>query len=758
MLVFKRCSILRPLGALGIGVLSSFSIVGGMRPACAAGLSTIKLEADRKQLLADGKSAATLTARVYDGRGGAVRDGTLVRFSTTAGRLETESVAVQNGVARVRLIAGNLPASAIVTANVDGEGAAVPQTIVIAFGSDPDAAYSGRDWARVTAGRYIGYVADFGLIQAIGGKDRAPARIAYRGLEIQADELQFNLRDNHVRARGNVVVRRAGTGSAGVERRYSNLRFELLENQGVAERADGEGRPVPLVLSGPLLNETDPATAAPVHAPAEITPPASSAPATPAEPPAPLSPLIVPDTFTFDEVGGAHVTIVARSIDVEPNSRLQFRRATFYLDGQKTLSLPFHVMALGQETLFTEQVLGYGPSGVTFDFPLYYDVRPSAIGTLHVRHGERFGGSAYATRPGWTFDVEHSYTAGKAAAADGTLAFSGLTRRDWDAHWTHAQRLDGATRGQVYLDVPGAGGLFGNALVTRQFKGFRVNLNMTGSRTSGVGYYGGTQPGQTTPTDPTQPPVIDPATGQPLPPGAPLPDPQLRLYDGSLRGQLDAETDDRGVPGVEPLRYTMSLSTARQAFFGKSAPSAYFVHDAGLRLFTAPIRLPALGQTRLTPLVSVGQEWTSGSALSDGAARSGLSLLGTLSLNHSFGRRGAATLVYDYSQRPQALAAVGGRHRLAANLSLVGGERWNLALSGSQTLGGTSFRNLYGTLGFAIGGPWRGQVTLTSAGGRNFQYTNTEFALVRRIGGRDVAVYYSTAARRFQLDLAGARF
>jgi hypothetical protein len=692
--VLPHSASLLPLRALGLGgALFGVCIAGSIQTAgAAAGLSTIKLEADRKQLLADGKSVATLTARVYDGRGGAVRDGALVRFSTTAGRLEAETVAVQNGVARVRLIAGNLPASAIVTANVDGEGGAVPQTIVIAFGSDPDAAYNGSDWVRVTSGRYVGYVVDFGLIQVIGGKEqRAPASVAYKGLEVQADEIQLNLRENRVRARGNVVLRRGG-GANVAERRYANLRFDLLENQGVGER-DVDGRPTNVVISGAQLTETNPDTAAPV--------------ASPEGTPAPTIPLATPDAFTFEEVGGARMTIVARSIDVEPNNRLQFRRATFYLDGQKALSLPFHVMALGQETLFSEQVLGYGPSGVTFDFPLYYDVRPSAIGTLHVRHGERFGGSAYATRPGWTLDLEHSYTGGKAATADGRLAFSGLTRRDWNAHWTHAQRLDGATRGQIYLDVPGAGGLFGNALITRQFKGFRVNLNVSGSRASGVGY-DNAAPGQTTPTDPTLPPVIDPVTGQPLPPGAPLPASPARLYDGSLRGQLDAQTDDQGVPGVEPLRYTLSLSTARQTYFGKTAPGAYFVHDAGVRLFTAPIRLPGLGQTRLTPLVSVGQAWTSGSALSDGAARSGLSLLGTLSLNHSLGRRGAATLVYDYSQRPQVFATARGRHRFAASLSLLGGERWNLALAGSQTLGGTSFRNLYGTLGFALGGPWRG--------------------------------------------------
>jgi hypothetical protein len=228
---------------------------------------------------------------------------------------------------------------------------------------------TGRAWANVRGADYTGYALDSGIIQA-SGRDGG-ARVTYRGLEIRADTLQLNVRDNSIRANGNVVLRRGDKQLA-----YRNLRYEFMTGKGFAER-DVDGLPRTLILSGPALDEAAPG-------PSEAAPP--------------------PELWALEDLSEVSITVVAQSIALEPNVRLQFRRATFYLDGAKTLSLPFHVMSLSQESIFAEQILGYGPSGVTFDFPLFYDVRPETIGTFHVRHGARVGASAYSTgRAGpWT--------------------------------------------------------------------------------------------------------------------------------------------------------------------------------------------------------------------------------------------------------------------------------------------------------------------------------------------------------------------
>ncbi len=638
----------------------------------ASGLASIRLSAERDILLADGKSATTLTAEVRDERGAVVPDGTTVRFTTTAGRLDTTSAATRSGVARVTLTAADLPGTALVTATLEGRGGAAPSQLRIAFGGDADVTLIGGNWAHVE-GDYVGYAVDNGVIHA--QKKGKQARVAYRGVEITADTLQVNIRDNTVRAAGNVVLAR------GPQRRaYSNLRYNLTTTEGVGER-DQDGRPRSLQVRGPVLDEAPPAE--------------------------------VPgaDAFAHEDLSAASLVVVARSIDLEPNVRLQFRRATFYLDGSKVLSLPFHVMAFGQESLFTEQILGYGPNGVTVDFPLYYDVRPSTVGTLHLRHGARVGASAYSTRPGWSLDMEHAYNG--RSAADGTLELTGVTREDWGARWTHAQRLGDRSEGRLYVDFPNHSDLFVNTSLSRSFRGFSLNATAGGSR-------GGVQ---------------DALTGS----------------RGDWRGQVYAETDPHALAGVERVRYTLQLSLARQGFYGPDAPAGYNARTAAVRLWTAPLSLG--GGATLAQSLSVGQTWTSGGR---SANPGGASILGTLSLGRRIGQLGNAALTYDYTQTPErAVASTSGRHRVGANFFLGAGDRWNLSLTGSHALDQT-FSTVYGNLQFALGG--RG------AGGSPFR-----IAPVRvRVPGRGVRpgaadrrarhrpVLLDDSAALPELDLSGA--
>jgi hypothetical protein len=662
------------VAAVGVGGIFAGASLSAR---AASGLATIRLTVEREILLADGRSATTLTADVRDDRGGVVPDGTVVRFTTTAGRLDTTTATTRNGVARVTLTAADLPGTALVSASLEGGFSAAPAQRSVAFASDADTALTGGNWARIE-GDYVGYAVDNGIIQA--NKKNKPARVTYRGAEITADALQVNIQDNTVRAAGSVVLVRGPE-----KREYSNLRYSLTAMEGVGER-DDDGRPRPFQVRGPLLNE----------APAGETPGSQ--------------------TFAQEDISAASLVVVARSIALEPNVRLQFRRATFYLDGSKALSLPFHIMALGQESLFAEQVLGYGANGFSVDFPLYYDVRPSTVGTLHVRHGARVGTSAYSARPGWSLDLEHAYNG--RSASDGTVEVTGLTRQDWGARWTHTQRLGTRSQGRLYVDFPNHSDLFVNTLLSRSFRGFSVNATAAGSRAAVQDVVGGD-----------------------------------RSAGGDWRGQVYAETDPRALGGVKPLRYTLQLSTARQGFYGPSAPAAYNTQTAGMRFWTTPFALG--GGATLTPSLSLGQTWTSGG---ESGNRDGASILGTLALGRRLGGLGNALLTYDYTQTPERnVALASGRHRLGASVFLGRGERWSLSLTGSHALDQT-FSTVYGNLQFALGGPWRGRITLYTSRFSAFRYQDVEYALIRRIGGRDIAVYYSTTSRRFQFDLTGARF
>lgn len=666
----------------------------------AVGLATIRLTTEQATLLADGKSQTILTAEVRDERGAVVPDGTTIRFATTAGRLDTNTALTQNGVARVTLTSADLPGVALVTANLEasGQANAAPVQTTVSFTRDAEsAAYAGDNWARIEGSQYTGYVLDFGVVQ-VNGKNGG-ARLSFRDIAITADALQVNVRENKVRAVGNVVLARGGQRVS-----YRTLRYQLLTGQGVAER-DEEGKPRPVSVQGPDLEEKDPDPAEPTSA----------------------------ESWELEDISGASVVIVAQSIGLEPNARLQFRRAAFYLDNNKTLTLPFHVLSLGQESLFAEQIVGFGPQGVTVDFPLYYDVRPSAVGTLHVRRGARVGSSAYSTRPGWSLDMEQDYNArssrGSGGASgggtNGTIALNGLTRQDWGARWNHGQSIGPSARGNLYVDFPNHRDLFASTNLSRAFKGFSLNASASGSRIQVLDVAGGT-----------------------------------RTAGGDIRAQVYAETDPRAALGTPRVQYALNLSTARQGFYGPQRENLGGVvntQTAGMRLFTSPLPI-SLGTT-LAQSLSIGQTWTRG-GLATGGGRSGASVLGTTALTRSLGRLGTGAITYDYTQTPLLYGSYTGgtgRHRLGGNLFLGAGEKWNLSLAASHSLDRVS-STLYGNLQFSLGGPWRGRVTLSGSRVPGFRYGDAEYALIRRIAGRDVAVYYSTTSRRFQFDFTGARF
>jgi hypothetical protein len=97
------------------------------------------------------------------------------------------------------------------------------------------------------------------------------------------------------------------------------------------------------------------------------------------------------------------------------------------------------------------------------------------------------------------------------------------------------------------------------------------------------------------------------------------------------------------------------------------------------------------------------------------------------------------------------------QHRLSTMLTLGNERTWSLYLNGS--VGVDRRQNTFFTEGRArLGGPWQGRVRFTRTQYGTLGYQDIETALVRDFSGREVALFYSTTLKRFQLDLTGARF
>ncbi|MFY7951365.1 MAG: hypothetical protein ACOVT5_02550, partial [Armatimonadaceae bacterium] len=173
----------------------------------------IELVPDRSEVVPDGRSRVTITARVQSGNA-PVPDGTVVRFATTAGRLEADRVQTSGGVARVVLVAGDQPASARVTANLEGPFTAVPSETVVVFSADAEGSRgrSGtKPWIRLVGQDFVGYAVNVGGTTArlAGAVSRNGGSVLTAGdFMVAADAIQVDLERWVVRASGNVIAYR----------------------------------------------------------------------------------------------------------------------------------------------------------------------------------------------------------------------------------------------------------------------------------------------------------------------------------------------------------------------------------------------------------------------------------------------------------------------------------------------------------------------------------------------------------------------
>ena len=696
---------------LSIGLLTAAGAASLSAPAWAQ-VSSIRVAADRTVLRADGKSNTFLVADVRDAAGQNVPDGTRVVFTLTSGqgRLESSVVETRNGVARVRFTAGDAVGSVIITVNLEPPLRATPDQITITLAREANAGDTGIQFVHVVGKDYLGYAADKQTLQA-NGKEGG-AGISYRGVTLHADLLQVDVTNNSVLALGNVILKRGER-----QAKFSNLRYSLTGETGFGEReVDGKLRAV--TLSGAELTEA-------------------------------TAPLESSESWTPKDLSDSAALIKAKAVDIEPGTRLQFRRATLYLDGSKTVSLPFHVINLNGQPNFTDQILGYNAGGVTVDLPFYYDVRPSAIGTMYVRHGAPVGASAFSNRTGWSVDFDQSYRNG--VQNNGVFQVFGLTRQNWGARYQHNQQLGNNTSGNVFLDFPNHRDLFGSSQVSRRFNGFNVNLSAVGSYRT----------------------FSDTLSNR-------------SIRNSDLRWQLDADTFAKPIPGARFAQYSLNVNLSRQNYYGSSGTTSGAVNtqSLGLQAYTRPFNL---GQhLSFTQSGNVAQTWIGNNTTSvntnslsnttgqtggiqtteqttqNNGRNSGITLVATSTLSQRWGQLGYGRLTYNFSQTPLTILGNSGtgRHRVGFEADISDNSLWGVGFYGSRSLD-INQTSLAGTLRLNptyAKGPWRTTIRTYLSQTARYRFVETEVAVVRRLFNRDIGLLYSTTARQFQLDLNAARF
>ncbi len=419
-------------------------------------------------------------------------------------------------------------------------------------------------------------------------------------------------------------------------------------------------------------------------------------------------------SFEIVDQGIAESTVVCKQIDIEQGGlgRIQMRDATLYVGGQKLLSVPYHTMLATQRTLFREQLLGLGPSGVTLDLPFHFDVRPRGVGTLHLRRGARFGSSIYASRSGWTLDLDQTFDTD---GGRGSFQILNMTQPERGMRLQHGQQFGGATDVSVFVDSPNSRDLFGTMQFGHVFGGLRFSGFASGTRTSFLSSASGT-----------------------------------RTTSGDVRTQWMVESFPRMLPGLPWIRYTVNAATQEARNFGSGISSGTLrSRSAGSRLITRPFTLG--DGLVLTQSVVLGQTWSDRSELAGGTFQ------GTTSVSRPLGTVGSLQANYDYISSPNRVT-----------LSTVANPRHRLGIAADATLASGIMVNVYGAQGLDVkqaslsagvavplGSAWEARLRRSDTTIDGGAFRETEYALVRTLGAQSVGVYYSTVARRIQLDLTG---
>ena len=397
-------------------------------PASAA--ATLRLTASPKVIRADGRSTTLITARLSGSRGGPVRNGTEVRFVTTAGSI-TPGVFTSSGVARATLTASDIPASAVVTAF---SGTANAYIYVQMVSQEAEANVGGLV-LRVKA-KYVAFSEDKKFIQADD-----TVQIRFRGAVMEANTVQIDMNQNVMRLLGDVNITSAGTTKVG-QRLFVNLDTFDAYIVAISEKQYFN-------VYGMTPLAEDPKT-------------------------------LNPD-FELVDISDSKLLWVGKEAVYIIGDRVQVKGASAYLGGVKTLRLPFHETSLhGAPGEGTGNYIGIGTEGLVVDIPFYLAMSPQSSSSIHLRHGERTGTGFYNRNSGFHVDVVQRY--GLVGRSEGQLTLTNLVSADWGLNVEHSQQFGKKTRAHMFLDFPAHRDLFA-----------RVNVNHLTRFGSFTGSFQGTK-------------------------------------------------------------------------------------------------------------------------------------------------------------------------------------------------------------------------------------------------------------------------
>jgi hypothetical protein len=410
------------------------ALVGILAPSPAHAAGSIRISVSPNVILADGVSTATVTADVRNSSGRPARDGTEVRFYTTAGSI-TQLAFTSAGVARATLTASAVPQAANISVSAGVEQAVITVPMVSKL---VEANVGGRV-LRLEA-KYVAFSEDKRYIQA-----DQQVKLTFRGVTVEATSLQVDLNNNTVKAlgAGNKVSVASDDKSMVGERLWLDLKTFEGYIVAVGTRKWFSAYGLTDLPEKPKNSNPD---------------------------------------FDLVDLTDSKLVWVAQQATYVIDERVQVQGARAYVGGIKSFRMPFHEANLKVGFGDTGQYVGFGTEGISLDIPLYVRMTPGSTTAFNVGYGARSGGVGFFGRErGLRVDLVQKY--GFSGASEGEASLTNLNSFDrWGFYWNHTHKIGDKTRLVTNLQFPEHKDLYGHLNLTHGLPIGNLQVAMAANR------------------------------------------------------------------------------------------------------------------------------------------------------------------------------------------------------------------------------------------------------------------------------------
>lgn len=455
-------------------------------PAHAFAVITIRLSAFPDQLVADGRSATTITLEVRSNDGKLVPDGTRILLSSTLGNFRETIVTTQNGIARAILIAGNITGTARITA-AEISTTSNPSVIDVEFVKSRDQLATNNDFIEIESTQSLEYVFRDQIATASAVNRGVKAR--FLNYNVKAKELQFAYGEQVIRARDAIV--KWENNEVLFDDFYIDIRKRKAYGFALVET-------VPFDRIGYrggvfFLQKYDydlgfiPAPTRKLPRIMEVTSQGLRYPTT----------KINPSIFNFKKVREGIIAVTEAEYDQESENdynmyrvtakrmlvisrrTVQFQSAKLYIPGNAIRQglLTFDLNSLNQSPI--SEWVGVNNSAFTVNYPAYISLERDQTQNFRFRTGQNFGRGINLNR-GFFVDFEQNWNARDERL--GSFVVTGVGRDDFNLGFRQFARFNSQTNANFVLDSPQARSLISSVTLNRQADAFQYSFTASNQR------------------------------------------------------------------------------------------------------------------------------------------------------------------------------------------------------------------------------------------------------------------------------------